>query len=176
VRSEFSDYGRELDFVERAQHFDWDSAARFCAFGRWGSKEDALMRTLGCRLSATLLECAVCLNEEAAQTGGTTMTHGVLTTSDLHIRSDLKLELNRASRSQPISRFQEQEHLAQADWHVSQMKTHIVRQRIRVQYARDTGQSSELPDSMLHALEASLYAFERHRDLIVSELKRRFSE
>jgi hypothetical protein len=104
------------------------------------------------------------------------MTHGALRTSDIHIRSALKPELNRASRSEPISRFQEQEHLAQADWHVSQMKTHILRQRIRVKYARDTGQPSELADSMLHALEASLCAFERHRDLIVSQLKRRLSE
>ena len=105
------------------------------------------------------------------------MTHGALRTSEIHIRSALKPELNRASRSQPISRFQEQEHLAQAHWHVSQIRTHIVRQRrIRVKHARDTGQPSELEDSMLHALEASLYAFERHRDLIVSQLKRRLSE
>ena len=104
------------------------------------------------------------------------MTDGVLTSSKIEIRSALKPELNGSSRSQPISRFQEQEHLAQAYWHVSQMKTHIVRQRIRVKHARDTGQPSELEDSMLHALEASLYAFERHRDLIVSQLKRRFSE
>jgi AraC-like DNA-binding protein len=104
------------------------------------------------------------------------MTNGVLTTSEVDIRSALKPAFNSASRSQPISRFQEQEHLAQAHWHVSQIRTHIVRQRIRVKHARDTGQPSELEDSMLHALEASLYAFERHRDLIVSQLKRRFSE
>jgi hypothetical protein len=104
------------------------------------------------------------------------MMHGVLTTRDIHSRSTLKPELDRASRSQPISRFQEQEHLAQVDWHVSLMKTHILRQRIRVKHARDTGQQSELPDSMLHALEASLCAFERHRDLIVSRLQRRSSE
>jgi hypothetical protein len=79
-----------------------------------------------------------------------------------------------SARARMVQR--EQEHLAQADWHVSQMKTHIVRQRIRVKHARDTGQPSELADSMLHALEASLCAFERHRDLIVSQLKRRFSE
>ena len=103
------------------------------------------------------------------------MTDGVLTTSN-YIRSALKPELKGASRPQPISRFQEQEHLAQADWHVSQIRTHIVRQRIRVKHARDTGQPSQLEDSMLHALEASLYAFERHRELIVSQLKRRFSE
>jgi hypothetical protein len=65
------------------------------------------------------------------------MMHGVLTTRVIHIRSTLKPELDRASRSQPISRFQEQEHLAQVDWHVSLMKTHILRQRVRVKHARD---------------------------------------
>jgi hypothetical protein len=104
------------------------------------------------------------------------MTDGVLTTSKIDRVSTLKPELNRPSRSQPISRFQEQEHLAQAHWHVSQIRTHIVRQRIKVKHARDTGQPSELEDSMLHALEESLCAFERHRDLIVSQLERRFSE
>jgi hypothetical protein len=34
------------------------------------AKEDALIQTLRRRLSATVLECAVCLDEEAAQTGG----------------------------------------------------------------------------------------------------------
>ena len=131
------------------------------------------MPTLRRRLSATVLECA---DKRRHKQGETAMTHGVLTTSEMDICSTSRPELNRASRSLPISRFHEQEHLAQADWHVSQMKTHIVRQRIRVKHARDTGQGSELPDSMLHALEASLCAFERHRDLIVSQLKRRFSE
>jgi hypothetical protein len=104
------------------------------------------------------------------------MTDGVITTSEIDIRSALKPELNLGSRSQPVTRFEEQEHLAQAHWHVSQMKTHIVRQRIRVKHARDTGQPSELAHSMLQALEASLCAFEKHRDIIVNELKRRFSE
>jgi hypothetical protein len=104
------------------------------------------------------------------------MTHAVLTTRVIDIRSALKPELNRASPAPTISRFQEQEHLAEADWLISQTKTHIVRQRIRVKHARDTGQKSELADSMLHALEVSLGAFERHRDLIVSRLKRRLSE
>jgi hypothetical protein len=104
------------------------------------------------------------------------MTHGVPTTRVIDIRSALKPDFNRASCAQTISRFQEQEHLAQTDWHISQMKTHIIRQRIRVKHARDTGQPSELVDSMLRALEASLGAFERHRELIVSQLKRRISE
>jgi hypothetical protein len=104
------------------------------------------------------------------------MTHAVRTTRVIDIRSALKPELNRGSHGPTISRFQEQEHLAEADWLISQTKTHIVRQRIRVKHARDTGQKSELADSMLHALEVSLGAFERHRELIVIRLKRRLSE
>ena len=91
------------------------------------------------------------------------MTHGVPTTRVIDIRSALKPELNRAFS-------------LTTDWHISQMKTHIIRQHIRVKHARDTGQPSELVDSMLRALEASLGAFERHRELIVSQLKRRISE
>jgi hypothetical protein len=75
--------------------------------------------------------------------------------------------------AQRMNRFQEQEHLAQADWHITDMKAHIVRQRIRVNYALDTGQSSELVDSMLQAFEASLRAFEKHRELVLNQLKRR---
>jgi hypothetical protein len=104
------------------------------------------------------------------------MTHSVQTTRVIDIRSALHPELNRAPLTQTISRFQEQEHLAEANWLISQTKTHIVRQRIRVKHARDTSQKSELADSLLYALEVSLGAFERHRDLIVSQLKRRLSE
>src|ERR1051325_4681027 len=104
------------------------------------------------------------------------MTHAVLTTRVIDIRSALKPELNRASHAQTISRFEEQEHLAEANWLISQTKTNIVRQQIRFKHARDTGQKSELADSLLYALEVSLGAFERHRDLIVNQLKRRLSE
>jgi hypothetical protein len=51
----------------------------------------------------------------------------------------------------------------QADWHIAEVKSHITRQRLRVKYALETGQSSELVDSLLRALEASLRAFEKHR-------------
>jgi ABC-type uncharacterized transport system ATPase subunit len=79
-------------------------------------------------------------------------------------------------RTQPISRTQELEHLAQADWHIAEVKSHITRQRLRVKHALDTGQCSEVLDSMLRALEASLRAFERHRELVLNQLTRRLSQ
>ena len=102
------------------------------------------------------------------------MTTSVLNATDgPDIRSALEPRLSRASAAQPLSRFQEQEQLAQADLHISDLKAHIVRQRIRVKHALDTGQAPELADSMLHAFETSLQAFEQHRELILTQLKRR---
>ena len=106
------------------------------------------------------------------------MTTGVLIMDAPDIQSGLNPELDRPPRrpAQPMNRFQEQEHLAQADWHITDMKAHIVRQRIKVNHVLDTGQSSELVDSMLRAFEASLCAFEKHRELVLNHLKRRLSE
>jgi hypothetical protein len=61
---------------------------------------------------------------------------------------------------------QQQEHLAQAYRHIAELKSHILRQRVMLKYVLDTGQPSELAESMLHALEESLRAFEKHRQLI----------
>jgi hypothetical protein len=69
---------------------------------------------------------------------------------------------------------QEQKHLAQANGHIGELKVQIVRQRVIVKY--DTGQPSEMAESMLNALEESLVAFEKHRELILDQLKRRPSE
>ena len=66
-----------------------------------------------------------------------------------------------------------QEHLAQANGHLAQMSVQIVRQRIIVKYAVDTNQPSEMAESLLHALEQSLRAFEKHRELVLDQLKRR---
>jgi hypothetical protein len=52
----------------------------------------------------------------------------------------------------------------------------IARQRIRVKHVLDTAQPSELAESMLHAFEASLGALEKHRELVLSQLRRRSSE
>jgi hypothetical protein len=69
-----------------------------------------------------------------------------------------------------------QEHLAQANGHIAELKVQIVRQRVIVKYALDTGQRSEMAESLLNALEGSLRIFEKHRGLILSQLLRQPSE
>jgi hypothetical protein len=64
-----------------------------------------------------------------------------------------------------------QEHLAQANGHIAELKVQIVRQRVIVKYTLDMGQPSEMAESMLHALEESLSAFEKHRELVLDRLK-----
>jgi hypothetical protein len=64
-----------------------------------------------------------------------------------------------------------QEHLAQANGHIAELKVQIVRQRVIVKYALDTDQSSEMAESLLNALEGSLRIFEKHRELILSQLR-----
>jgi hypothetical protein len=88
------------------------------------------------------------------------MTTSVLNATDgPDIRSALEPRLSGASCRPIISHNGELEHLAQADWHIAEVKRHITRQRLRVEHTLDTGQRSELADSMLHAFEASLRAF-----------------
>ena len=70
-----------------------------------------------------------------------------------------------------MNRAQEQRHLAQANGHIAELKVQIVRQRAIVKYALDTGQQSEMAESMLLALEESLGAFEKHRELVLDQLK-----
>ena len=50
------------------------------------------------------------------------------------------------------------------------------RQRVSVKYTRDTGQRSEVAESLLDALEGSLRLFEKHRVLILGQLQRQPSE
>jgi hypothetical protein len=69
-----------------------------------------------------------------------------------------------------------QEHLAQANGHIAELKVQIVRQRVIVKYALDMDQSSEMAESLLNALEGSLRMFEKHRALILSQLPRQPSE
>ena len=61
---------------------------------------------------------------------------------------------------------------AQANGHIAELKVQIVRQRVIVKYTLDTRQPSEMAESMLHALEESLSAFEKHRELVLDRLKR----
>jgi hypothetical protein len=67
-------------------------------------------------------------------------------------------------------------HLAQANGHIAELKVQIVRQRVIVKHARDTGQPSEIAESLLDALEGSLRIFEKHRELILAQLQRQPSE
>jgi hypothetical protein len=69
-----------------------------------------------------------------------------------------------------------QEHLAQANGQIAELKVQIVRQRVIVKYALDTGQRSEMTESLLDALEGSLRLFEKHRVLILGQLQRQPSE
>jgi hypothetical protein len=48
----------------------------------------------------------------------------------------------------------------------------VVRQRVIVKDALDTGQRSEMAESLLDALEGSLRLFEKHRVLILGQLQR----
>ena len=69
-----------------------------------------------------------------------------------------------------------QKELAEANRHIAELMVQIVRQRVIVKYALDTGQQSETAESLLHALETSLGLFEKHRELVLDQLKRRPSE
>ena len=70
-----------------------------------------------------------------------------------------------------MSRDREREHLAQANRHIAECKSHIARQREIIQELVEKGQDTELAVSMLHALRDSLHAFERHRARIIERLK-----
>jgi hypothetical protein len=54
-------------------------------------------------------------------------------------------------------------HLALANRHIAELTVQVARQRVIVKYALDTGQRSEMAESLLDALEGSLRMFERHR-------------
>ena len=69
-----------------------------------------------------------------------------------------------------------QEHLAQANGHIAELAVQILRQRVIVKHALDTGQRSEMVESLLDALEGSLRIFEKHRVLILGQLQRQPSE
>jgi hypothetical protein len=67
-----------------------------------------------------------------------------------------------------MNRAGEQQHLDQAYRHIAELKAHIVRQRAIVKCALDTGQRSEMAESLLDALEGSLRIFEKHRIFLLS--------
>ena len=56
-----------------------------------------------------------------------------------------------------------QKYLAQANRHIAELYVQIVRQRVIIKDAPDTGQRLEMAESLLDALEGSLRIFEKHR-------------
>ena len=64
------------------------------------------------------------------------------------------------------------EHLAQADRFIAECKSRIARQRESIATAYENGHSTDIPVSMLRALEENLRSFERHRYLILDHIKK----
>ena len=59
-------------------------------------------------------------------------------------------------------------HLALANRQIAELAVQIARQRVIVKRALDTGQRSEMAESLLDALEGSLSIFEKHRIFLLS--------
>jgi hypothetical protein len=59
-------------------------------------------------------------------------------------------------------------YLAQANRQIAELTVQIARQRVVVTHALDTGQRSEMAESLLDALEGSLRIFEKHRIFLLS--------
>ena len=59
-------------------------------------------------------------------------------------------------------------HLAKANRQIAELAVQTARQRAIVKDALDTGQGSEMAESLLDALEGSLRIFERHRIFLLS--------
>ena len=67
-------------------------------------------------------------------------------------------------------------HLAQANRYIAEMKADIARERVILEHALDAGHPLEVAESMLHALEGALRIFEKHRQLVLDQLKPPLSE
>jgi hypothetical protein len=63
-------------------------------------------------------------------------------------------------------------HLALANRQIAELAVQVVRQRVIIKHALDTGQRSEMAESLLNALERSLRIFEKHRELVLDQLQR----
>src|SRR5215475_13119014 len=72
----------------------------------------------------------------------------------------------------PMNRAQLEEHLANIDRHIAEVKAHITRQRAIVRRLNMTPHS-ELSETTLLLFEDSLGIFEKHRELILDQLKHR---
>ena len=59
-------------------------------------------------------------------------------------------------------------HLAQANRQIAELTVQIAHQRAIVKHTLDTGQGSEMAESLLDALEGSVRIFEKHRIFLLS--------
>ena len=59
-------------------------------------------------------------------------------------------------------------HLALANRQIAELAVQTARQRVIVKHGHDTGQRSEMAESLLDALEGSLRLFEKHRIFLLS--------
>jgi hypothetical protein len=80
----------------------------------------------------------------------------------------MKVKLLAKVACKSMYRVHEQKHLAQANQHLAELAVQILRQRVIVKYALDTGQRSEMAESLLDAHEGTLRMFERHRIFLLS--------
>jgi hypothetical protein len=81
------------------------------------------------------------------------------------------LTVERPRPAEAEEPMREREHLAQADRFIAECTKRIVYQRDVIASAFQKGHATDVPVSMLRALEASLRAFEGHRLLIVDRQK-----
>jgi hypothetical protein len=61
-----------------------------------------------------------------------------------------------------------QKYLSQANRQIAELTVQHARQRVIVKHALDTGQGSEMAESLLDALEGTLRIFEKHRIFLLS--------
>jgi len=98
-----------------------------------------------------------------AQQPGKVPTIGFLST-----RSPSELRCGLSCLAIDVDRDQERSHLAEADRHIAEVKRHIARQQTVIAKLKSGDHPTEVAESMLEALEGSLRAFERHRQLILN--------
>jgi hypothetical protein len=70
-----------------------------------------------------------------------------------------------------MHRPQEEKHLAQADGHIAELKAQIDHQRKNLKRIAERGEPSATAESFLHALEQSLRIFEKHREMVIQQLR-----
>jgi hypothetical protein len=63
------------------------------------------------------------------------------------------------------------EHLAQAERFIAESQNRIARQREIITTAYENGLPTDIPESMLRALEEGLRALEKHRQLILYRMR-----